>query len=127
MAGFLDRILSGQYPRLESIWRNEFEKIVDEVFGKLDLGEDFPDEVGGLEDEFDQSYVESELNTTIEALRADLRRVEDQLERERYRAEAAQRELHVTKSELKAARYKLDAVQSALDRAGRGFHGEPVG
>lgn len=126
MSGFLDRILSGQYPRMESLWRAEFEKMVDEVFGRADVPRQH-DDVGGLEDEFDETYVESELNTTIEALQADLRRVEQKLVEERTRHEAAKRELHVTKSELKAARYKLDAVQSALDRAGKGFHGEPVG
>lgn len=110
MSGFIDRILSGKYPQMESIWRKEFEKMVDEVFGKIDL----KPEDGGLEDEFEE--VDPELD-----------RLEELLVEERMRHEATKRELHVTKSELKAARYKLGAVQAAIDRAGQGFHDEPVG
>lgn len=113
MSGFIDRILSGQYPKLEQLFmRQEFQKIVDEVFGKIDLKPE--DEIGGFEEEFEE--VDPELD-----------RLEELLVEERIRHEATKRELHVTKSELKAARYKLGAVQSAMDRAGQGIHDEPVG
>lgn len=116
MAGFIDRLLSGQYPKLEQLFmRQEFQKIVDEVFAKIDLKPE--DEIGGLEDEFED---------IDPGLLADLDRVEAQLAEEKSRHEATKRELHVVKSELKAARYKLDAVQAAMDRAGK-WHDEPIG
>lgn len=116
MSGFLDRILSGEYPKLESIWRAEFEKLVDEVFGKrVEVNPD--DEVGGLEDEF----VEID-----PGMLADLDRLEGLLAEEKARHEATKRELHVTKSELKAARFQLDAVRSAMERTSK-WHDEPVG
>lgn len=128
MSSFLDRILSGRYPKMESIWRTEFERIVDEVFGRL--GDELKDVEepadSGLDDEFDETAVEAELNTTIEALRADLNRVEGQLVEEKLRHEAAKRELGVAKAELRSARYKLDAIGHALDRAGS-RHAEPLG
>lgn len=120
MSGFLDRILSGEYPKLESIWRAEFEKLVDEVFGKVDVKkfEVKPeDEVGGLEDEFVQ---------IDPGMLADLDRLEGLLAEEKARHEATKRELHVTKSELKAARFQLDAVRSAMERTSK-WHDEPVG
>lgn len=116
MSGFLDRILSGEYPKLESIWRAEFEKLVDDVFGKrVEVKPD--DEVGGLEDEF----VEID-----PGMLADLDRLEGLLAEEKARHEATKRELHVTKSELKAARFQLDAVRSAMERTSK-WHDEPVG
>lgn len=127
MSGFLNRILSGKYPNLESLWKTEFEKLVDEVFSKIDMSDldEFVDDAG-LDDEFDtDSYVERELNTEIEALRADLSRLEDQFCEERQRHEAAKRELAVVKAELKAAQYKLGAVRSAVGRSN--LHDEPLG
>ena len=115
MSGFLDRILSGEYPKLESIWRAEFEKLVDDVFGKrVEVKPD--DEVGGLEDEF----------VIDPGMLADLDRLEGLLAEEKARHEATKRELHVTKSELKAARFQLDAVRSAMERTSK-WHDEPVG
>ena len=117
MAGFIDKLLSGQYPKLEQLFmRGEFQKIVDEVFSKTDYRPE-EDEIGGLEDEFED---------IDPGLLADLDRLEAQLAEEKSRHEATKRQLDVAKSELKAARYKLDAVQAAMDRAGR-WHDEPIG
>lgn len=124
MASFLDKLLSGQFPRLESIWRTEFDKIVDEVFDRINV--DFDDEPADLAGDFDETYVERELNTTIESLRADLARVEKVLAEERSRHEAAKRELCVTKAELRSARYKLEQIEAAISNKAN-MHGEPIG
>lgn len=124
MSGFLDRILSGKYPKLESIWRTEFDRIVDQVFDKLDLSED--DIPGGLDDEFDETYVEAELNTEIKALRAELERMQCLLGEQRDRREALDRELRVVKAELAAARYQMECVEKSMDRVQK-WHGEPIG
>lgn len=126
MSGFLNRILSGKYPNLESLWKVEFDKLIDEVFSKIDLSDlDEAVDDAGLDDEFDVSAVERDMNTEIEALRADLSRLEDQFCEERQRHEAAKRELGVVKAELKAAQYKLSAVRSAVGRSN--LHDEPLG
>lgn len=119
--GFIDKLLSGKYPRLESVWQARFEKLVDEIFAGIDLREDEP---AGLDDEFNQSAVEADLNTEIEALRADLKRLESVLAEERTRHESAKRELASVRAELKAARYQLGMVKAALSG---NRHEEPFG
>lgn len=119
--GFLDKLLSGKYPKLESVWQSQFEKLLDEIFTGVDLREDEP---ADLADDFDQSAVEADLNTEIEALRADLDRLESVLAEERSRHQAAKRELVTLKAELKATRYKLEMVKGALSG---NLHDEPFG
>lgn len=124
MASFIEKLLSGQYPKLESLWTKEFERLVDEIFSRIDLPEDLDDEPAGLDSDFDESPVESDLNHEIKCLRDDVADLERELDEERSRHEAAKRELQVVKAELKAARYKLGAIQAAMSTK---FHPEPIG
>lgn len=121
MSGFIERILSGKYPRLESLWKTEFEKLFDEVFNNIDLSDD---DVDGpdLDSEWEGISADSE----VQALRADLSRVESLLAEERARCESTKRELGVVKAELKSARYQLDAVAIAIGGR-RIWHDEPIG
>lgn len=112
MASFLDKLLSGQFPRLESIWRTEFDKIVEEVFDRINL--DFDDDPSDNE------------NDELVALRADFVRTQKVLAEERSRHEAAKRELCVTKAELRAARYKLEQIEATIASRAN-LHGEPIG
>lgn len=123
MASFIDKLLSGKYPKLESLWVTEFERMVNEVFNRLDLQEDIPDGPAGLDSDFDESETERELNVEVIALRGELQRLEEVLKEERSRHEVVKRELGVVKAELKAAKYKLSAIQTALGAA----RGEPIG
>jgi chromosome segregation ATPase len=121
VAGFLDKLLSGNYPKLEALWVEQFGKLVDDVFAKIDLEES---DVEGLDAEFDASAVEADLNTEIEALRADLQRLEDVLAKERSAHAATMRDLAAIRAELKTEQYRLTKVRSALLS---GLHEEPFG
>lgn len=108
MANFIDKLLSGKYPKLESLWTTEFERLVDEVFNRIDLPADLDDEPVD-----EDSEVEEELASLWTALNE-----------ERQRHEATRRELGMVKAELKAAKYKLGAVQAAMSTS---FRSEPIG
>lgn len=107
MASFIEKLLSGKYPKLESIWTTEFERLVDEVFNRIDLPADLDDEP------VEESEVEEELASLWTALNE-----------ERNRHEATRKELGMVKAELKAAKFKLGAVQAAMSTS---FRPEPIG
>lgn len=102
MAGFIDRLLSGQYPKLESLWRGEFSRLADEFLASVDVPSADMDE------------------------QADIDRLEELLAREREHHEATKRELSVVKAELKSAQYQLAAVAAAVGSRRR-WHDEPIG
>lgn len=103
MAGFFDRVLSGKYPRLESLLTKEFERIIDEVFTQ-DL-----DDFESLFEEQDGSEVDR-LNAIVEESAG--------------RIESLTRELATERAERKALRYKLDRVLEAVGSSR--MHGEPL-
>lgn len=76
MAGFIEEILSGKYPKLENLWRGEFSRVVDEVFGTPDpdllvddIDDDFdaPDDVQRLEKRLKEE--QESHKKTLDALR----------------------------------------------------------
>ena len=130
MAGFIEELLSGKYPRLESVYlKDAFSKIVDEVFGKPKGTVRDGEEVSGLEDEWDEHLDEWEPEETMAddlVSKADFDRLEALLAEEKARHESLKRQMAVLKAERSALQYKLDAVRHALSHGG-GLHPEPIG
>lgn len=109
MAGFIEEILSGRYPRIESLWRTEFGKVVDELLVQSD------------QKESDDPPVEQV------ALQADIDRLETLLANEKARHEATKRELDVAKRERASLRYQIDAINHALKNIPPALtHKEPI-
>ena len=119
MSGFLEKILSGKYPELETLWRTEFGKIINEVFGPSpEKREGSPADY--LADDFDDDDFGSE----VVGLQADVNRLEALVVELRQKLDSAVSELQVSKSERRALEYKLDKVRDAVRS---NFHQEPWG
>lgn len=88
MAGFIDEILSGKYPRIENLWNKEFGKVMDELLGEK----------------------------REPAASDDLERIKAVLTEEQSRHEVTKRQLAVAKAECEALQCKLDAVKQAVDK-----------
>lgn len=99
MPNFVEKLLSGQYPQIEKMWRAKFDEILDRAFKDIDFNDDGPP----ISDD-----------VAVSVLRADLLRVESVLEEERSRLEAVSRELSVVSAERDALQYKLDAARREL-------------
>lgn len=107
MAGFIEEILSGRYPRIEALWRTEFGKVVDELLNPADLHKSKREAGDGID----------------VAVKADVERLEAVLAEEKKRHEATKRELDVTKRERASLRYQVDAIKHALKKT---RHQEPL-
>lgn len=90
---FVEKVLSGQYPQLEKLWRKEFEKVIDKVFSQ-----DF--------DELKDDAVEPAGCKGCDCQR--------QIREQWDRLEATRRELDLAKLEKATLQYKLDCAEREL-------------
>ena len=99
---FVEKVLSGEYPQIEKLWRREFEKVIDKVFSQ-DFEElartDAPDS--------------RDLAATLAAAPCgcDCQR---QIREQWDRLEATRRELDLAKLEKATLQYKLDCARREL-------------
>lgn len=101
---FLDRILSGKYPKLESLWQREFARLADAAFSI-----DVPDPDFSDVDEYEPSR-ETRLQGEVDRLTA-------LVEEAASRLESMRCQLDVVKAERNALQGRLDAARDVL--AGR--------
>jgi len=99
MMSFVEKVLSGQYPQIEKLWRQEFEKVIDKVFSQ-----DF-EELSDTDAGRDRTVAESP------ACRCDCQR---QIREQWDRLEATRRELDLAKLEKATLQYKLDCARREL-------------
>lgn len=102
---FLDKLLSGRYPNLDSLWTKEFNRVADEVFASIDLT--------------DESEAEPQLTEPVSVetmLQGELDRLTAVHEETVSRLESAMRQLDVVKAERNTLQTKLDALREALSR-----------
>ena len=89
---FVEKVLSGQYPQIEKMWRREFDKVIDKVFSQ----------------DFEQLQEDDE-KTPCQG--CDCQR---QIREQWDRLEATRRELDLAKLEKATLQYKLDCARREL-------------
>jgi hypothetical protein len=96
---FVEKVLSGEYPQIEKLWRREFEKVIDKVFSQ-----DFEELANAVEP---GRTVAAE----SPACGCDCQR---QIREQWDRLEATRRELDLAKLEKATLQYKLDCARREL-------------
>jgi hypothetical protein len=92
---FVEKVLSGEYPQIEKLWRREFEKVIDKVFSQ----------------DFEELARTDAPAATVSACGCDCQR---QIREQWDRLEATRRELDLAKLEKATLQYKLDCARREL-------------